>query len=168
MNSKNNSSIHSSEPIYAGISIRFLASAVDGLIATILFQPIYYLLKIKIPHLTNKEILANPYILYDLSLKFLGLTVFQFFFIMLLTLPFWIRYGATPGKMLFKIKIVSNTDLGKISIKQSIYRYLGYLLSTLPLALGFVCADFDKKRHRTLHDRIANTVVIKLKNRNYL
>jgi uncharacterized RDD family membrane protein YckC len=77
----------------------------------------------------------------------------------LLTLFFWMRYGATPGKMLADCKIVNATTGKPISLGQAILRYFAYLISALPLGLGFLWMLWDKKG-QTWHDKIANTVVI--------
>jgi len=77
----------------------------------------------------------------------------------LLIIFFWLKYQATPGKILFDCKIV-HAETGKpISLLQSIVRLLGYLLSALPLGLGFLWALWDK-RSQTWHDKLAGTVVV--------
>ncbi|MCJ7765717.1 MAG: RDD family protein [Thiovulaceae bacterium] len=43
--------------------------------------------------------------------------------------------------------------------KQAIIRYVGYIVSTIPLAIGFIMVGFRKDR-RALHDLLAETVVI--------
>jgi len=47
-----------------------------------------------------------------------------------------------------------------ITTKQAIIRYLGYLVSALPLGLGFLWIAFDQSK-RGWHDMMAGTVVIK-------
>jgi len=77
----------------------------------------------------------------------------------LLTLFFWMRYGATPGKVLADCEIVDATTGDPISFRQAVLRYLAYLISALPLGLGFLWILWDKRR-QGWHDKIANTVVI--------
>ena len=48
----------------------------------------------------------------------------------------WKYYQATPGKMIFKATIVDAKTGGKPSLRQLIIRYLGYIISTIPLGLG--------------------------------
>ena len=43
---------------------------------------------------------------------------------------------------------------------QSVGRYLGYFLATLPLGLGLIWVAFDKKK-QGWHDKLAHTVVVK-------
>ena len=74
----------------------------------------------------------------------------------------WKYYQATPGKMIFKATIVDAKTGGKPSLRQLIIRYLGYIISTTPLCLGFFWIAFDKKK-QSFHDKLANTVVIQPK-----
>jgi uncharacterized RDD family membrane protein YckC len=72
---------------------------------------------------------------------------------------FWTQYGATPGKMLFKLKVV--TPVGTlITPGQAVIRYFGQILSGLILGIGFMMAGWDEQK-RALHDRLANTRVIR-------
>ncbi len=74
----------------------------------------------------------------------------------------WKYYQATPGKMIFKATIVDAKTGGKPSLRQLIIRYLGYIISTIPLGLGIFWVAFDKKK-QGFHDKLANTVVAQLK-----
>ena len=74
----------------------------------------------------------------------------------------WKYYQATPGKMIFKATIVDAKTGGKPSLRQLIIRYLGYIISTTPLCLGFFWIAFDKKK-QSFHDKLAKTVVIQPK-----
>ncbi|MDR2638719.1 MAG: RDD family protein, partial [Helicobacteraceae bacterium] len=76
------------------------------------------------------------------------------------TLGFWINAQATPGKMAFGAKIVDAKTLGEPSVGQYIGRYLAYILSAIPLGLGFIWVAFDEKK-RGWHDMLAGTLVIK-------
>ena len=74
----------------------------------------------------------------------------------------WSYYQATPGKMIFKATIVDAKTGGKPSLRQLIIRYLGYIISTIPLGLGIFWVAFDKKK-QGFHDKLANTVVVQPK-----
>ena len=76
------------------------------------------------------------------------------------TIVFWKQWaGATPGKRLLGIHVVDAKSHGEINNKQAIIRYISYIISTIPLAMGFVMVAFHKER-RALHDILADTVVI--------
>jgi uncharacterized RDD family membrane protein YckC len=73
------------------------------------------------------------------------------------------RYGTTLGKRLFHIQVVSVIDHSPVSLKQSLVRCLGYIVSYIPLGAGFLMVLFQPKK-RALHDLIAGTVsIIRLK-----
>ncbi|MCI0596250.1 MAG: RDD family protein [candidate division Zixibacteria bacterium] len=67
--------------------------------------------------------------------------------------------GKTPGKWLFKIRVVSLAQ-ERISLWHSIERALGYGASILELGFGFL-QYFIHSNKRTVHDRIAETIVIR-------
>lgn len=76
------------------------------------------------------------------------------------TILFWKKFsGATPGKKLLGIHVVDAKTLQEINNKQAIIRYIGYIISTLPFAFGFLMVGFRKDK-RALHDLLAETVVI--------
>jgi hypothetical protein len=68
-------------------------------------------------------------------------------------------FGGTIGKLLTGIR-VRRKDGGKISFFTAVIRFIGRIISTLIFMLGYVLALFDKK-HQALHDKIANTLVLK-------
>jgi uncharacterized RDD family membrane protein YckC len=72
----------------------------------------------------------------------------------------WNWWGQTIGKMAVHIKVLSRTR-GRVSLGRSALRLLGYAASAMPLFLGVIIALFDRE-HRTLHDRLAGTVVVEL------
>lgn len=72
---------------------------------------------------------------------------------------FVLKFGATLGKMVFKLKVV-NAEGGRVSFGQAVARYFASALSYLPCGIGFMMAAFDDQK-RTLHDQICRTRVIK-------
>ena len=66
---------------------------------------------------------------------------------------------ATVGKRGLGIK-VTNLNGGRISFGQATGRYFGKILSTLILLIGYFMMLWDDKK-QTLHDKLANTLVIK-------
>jgi uncharacterized RDD family membrane protein YckC len=66
--------------------------------------------------------------------------------------------GATPGKRLFGIRVVSLFH-ERISLWHSIERALGYSASALEAGFGFL-QYFTHPNRQTVHDRIAETLVI--------
>jgi len=69
--------------------------------------------------------------------------------------------GFTVGKRIMKIRIVA-TNHERLSLWHSIERSLGYYASSLEFGFGFLQYFIDYNR-RTVHDRIAETIVVKIK-----
>ncbi|HHC25563.1 MAG TPA: RDD family protein, partial [Desulfobacterales bacterium] len=69
------------------------------------------------------------------------------------------RFGATPGKMICRIKVVT-ADGGRVSYLRAFGRYFATFLSGIILCIGYIMAAFDGQK-RALHDRICSTRVIR-------
>lgn len=104
-------------------------------------------------------------LLADLLLYAMGDGLFSGY--MLLALLFVLIYftvlegqfrGATPGKMLFGIK-VTNKDGEALGIGRAILRQFGKLLSLLTIGIGFVICAFTARR-RALHDMMSGSLVV--------
>lgn len=72
---------------------------------------------------------------------------------------FWFAWQATPGKLLLDCKVVDASTAQRAGLLQLIIRYLGYIVSSLPLGLGFLWVLVDK-RNQGWHDKLSNTLVI--------
>jgi len=70
-------------------------------------------------------------------------------------------HGQTIGKRIMKIRVISLKH-GKLTLWQSIERSLGYGASALEAGFGFFQIIWDENR-QAVHDRIAETAVVKLK-----
>lgn len=86
--------------------------------------------------------------------------IFEWVIPFIVVLAFWIVKSATPGKMLFKMRIVDAESLQPVSPARLIVRYLAYFISMLPLGLGFLWVAWDKKK-QGWHDKIARTVIVR-------
>lgn len=75
-------------------------------------------------------------------------------------LGFWLWKQATPGKLAIGARIVDARTGGKPSVGRFVLRYLGYILSSIPLGLGFLWVAFDRRK-QGWHDKIAGTVVVR-------
>jgi len=128
---------------YAGFWRRFLAYNVDG---WILFIIILFLTAPLVP--TKNEFVS-------FLRAILGLLISAGYFIF-----FWINQnGQTLGKKLLAIRVVRE-DERAIDISTSILRYIGYLISSFVLFLGFLWIGWDKRK-QGWHDKIARTLVVK-------
>jgi len=90
----------------------------------------------------------------DLPVQCLGLLIAAGYFVV-----FWATTGQTLGKMAMGIKVISTNGL-PVSWGKAVLRYIGYIVSGIPLSLGFIWAAFDAKR-QGWHDKIASTYVVR-------
>ena len=141
---------------YAGFWIRLGASIIDTIFILLIMYTIYYIVSgfsvhtvsatLSFPCVGFKSWLLNLVYLAGLSLVYI--------------IGFWTWRGQTPGKMIVGIKVI-RTDSSPITWQYSCRRYLGYIASTVILCIGFIIIAFDKRK-QGLHDRIADTYVVKL------
>lgn len=135
---------------YAGFWLRVVASLIDTVLTLIVTYPI--LLAIYGKAYLNDEtkgVIAGP-----------ADFVVSWVLPALAVILFWISKQATPGKMALAMKVVDARTGGKLSVGQSIGRYLGYFVSLLPLSLGILWVGFDKRK-QGWHDKLAGTVVVR-------
>lgn len=74
---------------------------------------------------------------------------------------FWTTTGQTIGKKAMGIKVVSAETGELLTYGEAAIRYVGYIVSALPIYLGFLWIIWDPQ-HDGWHDKIAKTKVIKV------
>ena len=136
---------------YAGFWIRLGASLVDTLLMVLITIPlliIYYGF--------------DTYWQAAQSGEFLGLgeVIISWLFPIVATIWFWLKMQATPGKILFSLKVLDEKTGQPLTLNQSVIRYLGYFASTIVLGLGFIWIAFDGKK-QGWHDKMAGSVVVR-------
>jgi len=140
----------SGEMEYGGFWIRFGAKIIDGivigLVQLLISIPFYFFFT------ASPEALSPAFILIQVIGVVLPAAYATWFVG---------KYGATPGKMACKLVIVTS-DGGKISYARALGRHFGEWLSSIILMIGYLMAAFDAEK-RTLHDRICDTRVIKVR-----
>ena len=77
----------------------------------------------------------------------------------LVTVFCWHRYGATPGKIAFSVRIVDARSGGRPTLVRLATRCLAYIISAAPLFLGFAWIAIDRRK-QAWHDKIAGTRVV--------
>jgi uncharacterized RDD family membrane protein YckC len=78
----------------------------------------------------------------------------------LVVLLFWVERQGTPGKLVLGLRIVDAATGGVPTLGRFVLRYIGYLISALPLGLGYLWAIWDPRR-QGWHDKMAGTLVIR-------
>lgn len=140
---------------YAGFWIRFCARLVDGVIF-FLINGIMTLLQVVLMG-GFQESVAGETSGMDTALSIIFMALFIGIDVAYGTY-FIGRYGATPGKMVLKLKVV-RSDGAPVSYKRAAGRYFATWLSQLTLLIGFIMAAFDGQK-RALHDHICDTRVV--------
>tara|TARA_B100001094_G_C18142113_1_gene778495 strand:- start:390 stop:1688 length:1299 start_codon:yes stop_codon:yes gene_type:complete len=69
------------------------------------------------------------------------------------------RSGATYGKKILGIKVVSSVDGAYIGFGRAFLRYIGFVISCMLLFLPLIIQPFTKRK-QALHDKTSKTVVI--------
>ncbi len=156
---------------YAGFWVRFVASMIDTVVVGL---PLVYLIYIisngnymNIASLLDAfkaaqagNVNMTMYYLNQNGHNSLFWEVIMEILLAFVVTVFWKNFrGATPGKKIMKIKIVDAKTLQPISTSQALVRFIGYIISTLPLCFGFVMIAFRDDK-RGLHDLLARTCVI--------
>ena len=134
---------------YVGFWARVLATLIDSVL----------IMAITLPPLL--AIYGLAYLENDEAISGLADILISNILPMILVILFWTKKQATPGKMAVSARIV-DAETGKApSVKQCIGRYFAYILSAIPLGLGFLWVAFDPKK-QSWHDKLAGTVVVKV------
>lgn len=131
----------------ATINRRGIAFFIDEMIISVLFYIIYAGSFAKATSLESVIELTNMLFFQVILLKI----IYHTFFV-------WM-YGATVGKILLKIKVVSIDELDNPNLMNSFIRAVVRIISEFLLYLGFLWAFFDKAR-QAWHDKAAKTVVV--------
>jgi uncharacterized RDD family membrane protein YckC len=91
--------------------------------------------------------------------------LFQFYLLIIMGyyfMWFWTHGGQTLAMQTWKMRVVT-IDGSNLTKKDAAIRYLFALIGNLFLGLGIFWALFDRD-HQFLHDRLAKTRIIKIKN----
>ncbi len=138
---------------YAGFWVRLLACIIDTFLLALIAVPILY------------GIYGQPYL--DDTIPYLApaKVLFEWVFPILATIIFWTTKSATPGKMVFSLKVLDAKTGAPLTVSQSFGRYISYFLAMIPVFMGFIWITFDSKK-QGWHDKLASTVVVRDKSGN--
>ena len=131
----------------AGFWIRLAAALVDAIIITLVTMPI--LLGIYGgEYLTSQELVKGP-----------AHFVISYVLPAVATISLWILFGWTPGKLICGLRVVDATSGERLELWQGIVRYLGYIVSMIPLFLGYLWVGWDARK-QGFHDKLARSLVV--------
>jgi uncharacterized RDD family membrane protein YckC/ribosomal protein S27AE len=134
---------------YGGFWIRFLAVLIDGVILFVVSLVLNRVLMMGAGPGDIGAAMAFSGLLFMLNIA-IGAT-YEGVFVG--------QFGATPGKMALKLKVVM-PDGSRVSMGRAFGRYFAKWLSWFTMTIGFIIAGFDQEK-RALHDYICNTRVIR-------
>jgi len=146
---------------YATPLRRFFSAVLDGFVLTLFltllsFPFIYFFQLDKVLAQMKPEdvqVLLEPYSVFISSGLYLFISCISALFISL--------WGGTPGKIILRLKVLT-IEGGKVSFGRALLREMvGKWISSLAFDIGYLWALWDSK-HQTWHDKIANTVVVKV------
>lgn len=135
-----------------GFGRRFVAYLIDSLLLTVFSCTVVFFTGFAIGLLMQGREAGDSLVL-QIFFNCLGLIISAVYFA-----GFWTATGQTPGKMAMGVKIIK-TDGSPVSLGAALVRWIGYLISGLPLGLGFLWIAFDSRR-QGWHDKLANTYVV--------
>jgi len=136
----------------AGFGERAAAFVIDFLIVLAVYVPVELLKQ----YLAWKDPRHPVHIVLGFSLHELEDLVYL---VVYCGLCLWLNNGQTLGKRLLRIRVLSLRS-EKLTLWQSVERSLGYGASALEAGFGFV-QFFINRNRRCVHDRIAETIVVK-------
>lgn len=142
---------------YGGFWVRLVAWMIDGFALSIvgwIFQiPLLFLIP------TTFKPGQDPSTLVPRTLAIFGIsTLVNLVLVIAYEVYFLSTRGATPGKMVFGLKVV-RADGSGISRGLAAGRYFAKWVSSVTLCIGYIMAGMDEEK-RALHDRICDTRVI--------
>lgn len=126
---------------YQGFFKRFIAFLIDSTIIAVFLIVGSFLL---LGSIDTDDSLINFIVSIIVFIYFIGLPI--------------TNLQGTIGKYLVGIQIVDENG-NKITLSKSTFRFLGTILSTAILYVGYVVMIFSPKK-QTLHDKIAKTYVV--------
>lgn len=140
----------SADLVYVGFWLRVVASVIDSLLYLMILVPVL------VASYGSGHLMAAP------AVPELGEMVLEYLLPAVACVLFWHYKSATPGKMAIAARIVDAQTGAPPTIRQSIIRYLGYFVSTIPLFLGLIWVGLDARK-QGWHDKLAGTVVVRPK-----
>lgn len=132
---------------YGGFWVRVVAALIDGILISVVSAPLMLLAAFTVSSPTAADAIGN-------MLSTLLALAYS-------TLMESSEKQATVGKLVMGLK-VTDLDGHRLTPARAAGRYVGKILSSLILGIGFLMVAFTDKK-QGLHDKIAGTLVVKSK-----
>ena len=150
---------HADQP-NAGVWVRFAAMTIDGLIlwlvlfVLIVLPMLAYMYHIGLFATPDPQMVAMTMAPIAMLVNAAVLILYVGYFVV----PTAGKHQGTYGKRSMGI-YVRKRDGGRVWYGHSLVRFVGYLISSIPLGIGYLMAGFGKRK-LALHDLIAGTEVV--------
>jgi uncharacterized RDD family membrane protein YckC len=153
---------------YAGFWIRFVAAVIDGIIVGVPIVIVFFVVEgsaiSTYANCVNEATVSGGFALTcqgffpSSSIRYFELIWIGVQFLYLVTL--WSQLGGTLGQRMLGLHVVDAATGQNIGIGRAIGRFVGYVISTIALDIGFIWAAFDPRK-QGWHDKIASTFVVR-------
>jgi uncharacterized RDD family membrane protein YckC len=151
-------------PAYAGFVSRLIAFCIDFLVVVITAVVVVSfgeaLLNLFTVNGIVQQVTGQPQPAYGPVRMAFNIAVLAFPPLLVIAYPivFWTILSATPGMMLMGFYVL-RADGRHISFWRAIVRWIGSILSAIPLFLGFAWIAVDSRR-QGWNDKLADTLVV--------
>ncbi|MEY4387497.1 MAG: hypothetical protein RLY20_2780 [Verrucomicrobiota bacterium] len=142
---------------FAGFWIRFCARFIDGIIMSILLYVPMFIIILASGHSIERT-LGNNQEFGMMQLLVLCWELIWFVIYGGYEIFFIGKYGATPGKMALRLRVVT-AEGQPVQYGRATGRFFANMLSGMICYIGYIIAGFDDQK-RALHDHICNTRVV--------
>lgn len=139
---------------YVGFLPRLLSYLIDLILITLIVSLVNSTIQLVLFQSANTLEMQSIITSYIISILSTFVIVYPYFIICA------VKFGGTVGKLMMGQMIV-NENGEKIDWRQALLRYVvGYMVNSFTLGIGYIWVIFDSRK-QGLHDKIANTFVIK-------
>ena len=147
------------QPEYVGFGPRLVALILDAILLIAITSPLLVLLYGSV-NVSLDEIPETLTLQEQLTYsRGPGEFLIDWVFPAVYYIGLWAWICATPGKLALRMAVVDAKTGKRASLLQYAVRYVAYIVSMIPLFLGFFAILWDKRK-QGWHDKIAGTVVI--------
>jgi uncharacterized RDD family membrane protein YckC len=136
---------------YAGFWIRVVAYILDTILLDIVLVPLFFAIRMAVGGPVNPLLPNLTASLINMPISLVLVVSYYTFFVG--------KYGATPGKMATKLRIV-NADGSAVSYGKACGRMFAVIVSFICCYVGVLMVAWDSEK-RGLHDRMCSTRVIR-------
>lgn len=142
---------------YAGFWIRLAAHMIDFIIVTVAFSIVESFLKLVTMALEDTALGGEILFQYTLT------DIAEYIFVVVYFIIMTYFTGATLGKKLLKLKVISIKNDGKLKLLDVIYREtIGRYFSDMLGGLGYLTVAFNDEK-KAIHDMLCDTRVVEVR-----